>query len=95
MAQFGLTLLGGFDARLESGQKVCLPTRKAEALLAYLALAGGQSRSRDQLAGLLWSDRGDAQAKGSLRQALSALRHAPPFSGTPGDGLDRGVQAVG
>ncbi|MDX1575332.1 MAG: BTAD domain-containing putative transcriptional regulator [Kiloniellales bacterium] len=83
MARFDLKLLGGFEARLDSGQKIALPTRKAEALLAYLALAGGKPRSRDQLAGLLWSDRGEAQAKGSLRQALTALRHGLPENGAP------------
>jgi TolB-like protein len=83
MAQFDLKLLGGFEARLDSGQKIALPTRKAEALLAYLALAQGKPRTRDQLAGLLWSDRGDAQAKGSLRQALTALRHGLPENGAP------------
>jgi TolB-like protein len=75
--------LSGFEARLDSGQKIALPTRKAEALLAYLALAQGKPRTRDQLAGLLWSDRGDAQAKGSLRQALTALRHGLPENGAP------------
>ncbi len=38
MATLDLKLLGGFEARLDSGQKIALPTRKAEALLAYLAL---------------------------------------------------------
>jgi DNA-binding SARP family transcriptional activator len=46
-------------------------------------LAQGKPRTRDQLAGLLWSDRGDAQAKGSLRQALTALRHGLPENGAP------------
>jgi len=83
MATLDLKLLGGFEARLDSGRKIALPTRKAEALLAYLALAQGKPRTRDQLVGLLWSDRGDAQAKGSLRQALTSLRHGLPENGTP------------
>ncbi len=101
MALFDLKLLGGFEARLESGQKIALPTRKAEALLAYLALAQGKPRSRDQLAGLLWSDRGEVQAKGSLRQALTSLRHGLPANGAPvieteGEGvaLEPGAAAV-
>ncbi len=75
MANLIVRLLGGFEVRLGSGQKVALSTRKAEALLAYLAFAPGKARSRDQLAGLLWSDRAETQAKSSLRQALTALRH--------------------
>ncbi len=83
MATLDLKLLGGFEARLDSGQKIALPTRKAEALLAYLALARGKPRTRDQLVGLLWSDRGESQAKGSLRQALTSLRHGLPENGAP------------
>ena len=81
MANLDVRLLGGFEVRLGSGQKVTLSTRKAEALLAYLAFAPGKARSRDQLAGLLWSDRADTQAKSSLRQALTALRHGLQGSG--------------
>ncbi len=39
MGRLDVRLLGGFEARFDTGQKVSLPTRKAEALLAYLALA--------------------------------------------------------
>jgi TolB-like protein/DNA-binding SARP family transcriptional activator len=101
VALVDLKLLGGFDARLDSGQKIALPTRKAEALLAYLALAGGKPRTRDQLVGLLWSDRGEAQAKGSLRQALTSLRRGLPANGAPvietegvGVALEQGAVAV-
>ena len=52
------------------------PSRKARALLAYLALARGRAQSRDRLAGLLWTDCRETQARMSLRQALTALRKA-------------------
>ena len=39
MARLEVNLLGGFQATLDSGGLCTLPTRKAEALLAYLALA--------------------------------------------------------
>ncbi len=51
-----------------------LPTKKSKALLAYLALAGGQRRSRSLLASLLWDEAGEPQARESLRQTLSLLR---------------------
>jgi DNA-binding SARP family transcriptional activator len=38
-----LTLLGGFQARLDSGNVVSLPTRKAQALLAYLGVRPGHA----------------------------------------------------
>ncbi|MGE7472607.1 BTAD domain-containing putative transcriptional regulator [Bosea sp. NPDC003192] len=69
-----LGLLGGFELRGADGPVLVLPTRKAEMLLAYLSLPAGQAHSRDKLAALLWSDRQDAQARGSLRNALAALR---------------------
>lgn len=48
--------------------------RKARALLAYLALHPGKAISRERLTGLLWGDRAEEQARGSLRQTLFELR---------------------
>ncbi|MDA0231679.1 MAG: BTAD domain-containing putative transcriptional regulator, partial [Proteobacteria bacterium] len=48
--------------------------RKAQAILAYLALAPDHTVPRARLVHLLWSERGEDQAKSSLRQALTALR---------------------
>jgi TolB-like protein len=71
-----LKLLGGFEARQASGGVIDIAARKTRALLAYLALPAGRAHSRDKLVGLLWSDRGDKQARDSLRQALSELGRA-------------------
>jgi DNA-binding SARP family transcriptional activator len=73
-----LTLLGGFQARTETGPAVTVPTKKAQALLAYLALPAGQAHPRDKLAALLWGDTAEEQARASLRQALFALRKGLP-----------------
>src|SRR5689334_20974676 len=48
-------------------------SRKTRALLAVIALSKG-SVSRARLADLLWGDRGEEQARASLRQALYELR---------------------
>ncbi|HYE93012.1 MAG TPA: response regulator [Terriglobales bacterium] len=69
-------MLGPFRARLGSGEAVTLPTRKTEALLAYVALAPGHVATRQSLAGLLWGDMPEEQARHNLRQALFALRRA-------------------
>ncbi len=76
-----LYLLGPF--RLErAGQSIRLPTRKAESLLAYLALQSKNTRpSRERLAALFWGDSPDQLARSSLRRALVLLRQAL------GDGL--------
>ena len=85
MPSLRVTLLGGFDARLVSGAPVSLPTKKAQALLAYLAVRPDQSHPRDKLAALLWGEKSDEQARGGLRHALVALRraladaHPPPL----------------
>ena len=74
MAGLKLTLLGGFEALLTNGDAVDLPAQKDRALLAFLAIGSGAAHSRDRLAGLLWSEHGDQQARDSLKQALARLR---------------------
>src|SRR5262245_4796673 len=84
MASLQLVLLGGFQA-FAAGQEIDVPGRKERALLALLAMPAGEPRSRDKLAGLLWSDRGDSQARDSLKQVVFRLRksldgiHPPPL----------------
>jgi DNA-binding SARP family transcriptional activator/tetratricopeptide (TPR) repeat protein len=82
MAKANLALLGGFRLQTGTAGPAQLSTKKAAALLAYLALQPGQVHARPKLAALLWGDRSEAQARDSLRQALSlvrkALSHAPP-----------------
>src|SRR3954451_2604788 len=74
MSGLRLKLLGGFELRPGSGAPIPLPARKPALLLAYLALRQGQPQGRDKLAGLFWGDRGEVQARASLRQALADLR---------------------
>ena len=63
MARLMLQLLGGLRAYREGGGDVAAAGRKAIALLAYLALNPGQRCTRDRLATLLWSDRGEDHAR--------------------------------
>jgi len=66
-----LRLLGRFEV-VRAGQAVELPpSRKARALLAYLA-ATGRAHDRGHLSALLWNERNDARA--ALRWALTRLR---------------------
>jgi DNA-binding SARP family transcriptional activator len=76
MTRLRLVLFGGFQARLDSGSPLVLPTRKAQALLAYLALPCGHAHPRDKLAALLWGGKREESARASLRQALFAIRRA-------------------
>jgi DNA-binding SARP family transcriptional activator len=76
MASLYVTLLGGFEVRDGAGAAPGPLGRKAQALLAVLALDPGTAQPRDRLIALLWSDRGESQARGSLRHALTELRKA-------------------
>ena len=83
MGQLSIDLLGGFATRSARGRSVRLPRRKAQALLAYLALRPGHWFSRDALTALLWGDVPADQARHSLRQTLLALRSALPAGSLP------------
>jgi DNA-binding SARP family transcriptional activator len=52
-------------------------------LLTYLALRPDQGQSREKLAGLLWGDSADTQARSSLRQVIATLRRAHDSAGIP------------
>lgn len=73
MALLTLTLLGGFDARV-GPRPIRLASRKARALLAFLALPPGRTHARDKLAALLWGETAESQARNSLRQCLFGIR---------------------
>ena len=65
--------LGGFQLRVDS-RAVPLPAKKAQALLAYLALRPGRPHGRDTLMGLLWGEATEQRARHSLRQTVFHLR---------------------
>jgi DNA-binding SARP family transcriptional activator len=51
-----------------------LPSRSAQSLLAILALNAGVAYRREKLAGLLWPEASESNARGYLRQALWRIR---------------------
>jgi DNA-binding SARP family transcriptional activator len=69
-----LRLLGHFKLTNDQGVAATITSRRARALLGYLACAPDHSASRERLCGLLWSDRGDAQARSSLRQCILEIK---------------------
>jgi len=80
----------GSPAVLAAGEPLSVPSRKATALLAYLAMRSDEPISRDHLAGLLWGESSNEQARANLRRALTQLRRVFRGSGldpikTPGD----------
>jgi DNA-binding SARP family transcriptional activator len=67
-----LSLLGAAEAALD-GRPIVFRTKKALALLAYLALDPGP-HPRERLANLLWPQADVIDARASLRTALNYLR---------------------
>jgi TolB-like protein len=65
---------GGFELKDQQGNQLTLSTRKARGLLAFLIAEADKWHARERLAGLLWSDRQQAQARHSFSQALSTIR---------------------
>lgn len=76
IAQFELRLLGHFSLRCAGGTPdiVAISSKKARALLAYVAMQDPMRAGRERLATLLWPDRVDRQARQNLRACLASLR---------------------
>lgn len=74
LAKFALYLFGAPRAELDS-KPLVTDTRKAMALLAYLAVTR-QPHTRDALATLLWPELDQTRARGALRRTLSTLHAA-------------------
>ena len=76
MADLTLELLGGFAGNFSDGRRLVLPTRKAQALVAYLAMPTGRFHAREKLTALLWGETAESLARQSFRQALAGVRRA-------------------
>src|SRR5262249_2128217 len=57
---------------------VVIQSRKARALVAYLAMHPGEPIDRERLANLLWGDVADADARHNLRQCIVTLKKLSP-----------------
>jgi DNA-binding SARP family transcriptional activator len=68
-----LILFGNLEIRLAGELLTEFKSKKAQALLCYLAVTG-QPHRRSALANLLWSNKPEAAARMNLSQALSELR---------------------
>ncbi len=82
MARLRIVLLGGLEIAASDAAVGASLTRKAKALVAFLALQGARGQSREKLAELLWGDSAEEQARTNLRQTLSSIRKALNRDGT-------------
>lgn len=75
LSKVTLRLLGAFAIEADVGRPIPISIRskKARALLAYLAMKPDYQARREELATLFWGDNPDMQARHSLRQSLISL----------------------
>ena len=69
MPQLSLHLLGTFEGSLDATPITDFESDKERALLIYLATESDRSQHREMLAGLLWPDMADRDARTNLRQS--------------------------
>lgn len=67
-----------------NGREIAFKSRRARAVLAYIALADGCSATRERLCGLFWGDASTKQAQNSLRQIVRELNVALDAAGYHG-----------
>jgi WD40 repeat protein/DNA-binding SARP family transcriptional activator len=86
VALLSLSMLGPLQVTLDGEPVTGFKSDKVRALLVYLAVEAEQPHRREALAGLLWPEWPDREARSNLRDALSNLRRAigdhdavPPF----------------
>lgn len=82
-----LRFLGQFDVRAD-GKRLLISTRAAQSLFSFLVLTAGTPHRREKIAGLLWPDVTDENARRSLRQELWRLRKALNSQTSEGIGAD-------
>lgn len=70
-----IAVLGGLTIECDGRATTGWASRKAQALVVYLAVTG-RRHARDWLATLLWNDRPQQRASGNLSVVLSSLRKA-------------------
>lgn len=94
--RYALRLLGPFECVGPRGE-IAVAAAKHRGVLAYLALAHGKRARRTELASVFWADRGQEQARQSLRQCLSSLRKVLDVGGASplvSEGADVGLDSA-
>jgi DNA-binding SARP family transcriptional activator/predicted ATPase len=74
--RLSISLLGSFQVTFDDSPVTDFVTDKTRALLAYLAVENDRPHRRESLAGLLWPDQAEQDARRNFRQALFNLRQA-------------------
>ncbi len=78
-----ISVIGGVTITWQ-GRDIGLRSRKARAMLAYLALNDTGEEQRERLAGLFWSEAGEDHARMTLRRVVHEVRGTLAQVGCPG-----------
>lgn len=78
-----IAVIGGLTLEVD-GKPLRTQSRKAEVLLACMALSGNGRMSRQKAAELLWSDSSEEAGRTSLRQAVMTIKRALLAAGFDG-----------
>ncbi|MEM9471762.1 MAG: AAA family ATPase, partial [Pseudomonadota bacterium] len=81
-AVLDIRVLGGLEIRY-GNRKLAFPTRHSALLLAVLALSPSGQVDREVCASLMWGERGDEQARASLRQSVYHAQKVLAACGAP------------
>ena len=84
MARLDIRLLGTFQVALDGVPVTRFRAGTARVLLAYLALNARTPQRREVLAGLLWPEQPESEARHNLSQALLRLRAERRTRSPPG-----------
>jgi DNA-binding SARP family transcriptional activator/TolB-like protein len=69
-------LFGDVRVFSDAGLPLDIGSRRARAMLGYLAMTPERAATRSRLCDLFWGERGEIQARASLRQCLREIRSA-------------------
>jgi hypothetical protein len=75
-AHLAVAVVDGLALSTERGDPVTLRSRKAQALVGYLALAGRRQESQDRVAALIWPDRPLTEARKALAGCAALVDRA-------------------
>ena len=70
-----IQLLGQFEIRAD-GKRISIASRPGQSLFAFLVLTAGTVHRREKLAGMIWPDTSDENARKNLRHELWRIRKA-------------------
>ena len=85
MARLTLSHLGAYAVSINGVHVASIRSRKAQALLAYLAIEAGQAIQRDSLIDLPWPNSSPKESNTNFRQTLSRFQRVinkdidPPY----------------